>query len=176
MSCVCSAFSSILGLSSLPDSFLLQCDPLIVELALQAIAACCIVQVPHYLLTSPRPTARNYAYVFWYQWLLFHILLHFYNLLPIPPGSNFKGFVQSSTPEWYTTPFWYTFVYVIASPNDHHFFFKQNVLTMYTYQQVFHKISSWLNKFWFHSKMFKSGCFVDFAENILTPQWYTHIL
>ena len=46
---------------------------------------------------------------------------------------------------------------------------------MYTYQQAFHKISSWLNKFWFHSKMFKSGCSVDFAENALTPQWYTHI-
>ena len=23
--------------------------------------------------------------------------------------------------------------------------------------------------------MFKSGCSVDFAENALTPQWYTHI-
>jgi len=30
--------------------------------------------------------------------------------------------LQSSTPEWYTTPIWYTFVYSIASPNHHRFF------------------------------------------------------
>jgi len=29
--------------------------------------------------------------------------------------------LQSSTPEWYTTPIWYTFVYFIASPNHHCF-------------------------------------------------------
>jgi len=31
------------------------------------------------------------------------------------------SFVQSSTPEWYTTPIWYTFVYFITSPNHHRF-------------------------------------------------------
>jgi len=29
--------------------------------------------------------------------------------------------IQSPTPEWYTTPIWYTFVYFIASPNHHRF-------------------------------------------------------
>jgi len=28
------------------------------------------------------------------------------------------GVVQSSTPEWYTSAVWYTFVYFIASPNQ----------------------------------------------------------
>jgi len=42
-------------------------------------------------------------------------------------------------------------------------------MTTYTYQQVFHKISSQMNKFWFYSKMFKSGCSADFAKNALTP-------
>ena len=58
------------------------------------------------------------------------------------------------------------FCILYSFPKSSSFFFKQNFLTTYTYQQVFHKLSSQLNKFWFHSKIFKSGCFVDFAENV----------
>ena len=54
------------------------------------------------------------------------------------------------------------------------FFFKQNVLTMYTYQQVFHKISSWLSKFWFHGKCSKVNVLQTLLK-MLSPPNDTHI-
>ena len=60
--------------------------------------------------------------------LLYSVLVGRYSRsLNSPPllmiQSLFKSIftIQSSTPEWYTTPIWYTFVYFIASPNHHRF-------------------------------------------------------
>ena len=61
------------------------------------------------------------------------------------------------------------FCILYSFPKSWSFFFKQSVLTTYTYRQVLHKISSWLNKFQFHSKIFKSGCSGDFAEMFSPP-------
>ena len=38
-----------------------------------------------------------------------------------------------------------------------------------SYQRVFQNFKSQLNKFWLYSKMFKSGCSVNFVENALNP-------
>ena len=80
--------------------------------------------------------------------------------------------LQSSTPEWYTTPFWYTFVYLIASPNHHHFF-SNNMFWLHIHTN---KSSTKFQVDWTSSGSTvkcSNVCLVDFAENTLTPQWYT---
>ena len=49
-------------------------------------------------------------------------LVQMTQMWPRWPVAAIFGQLQSSTPEWYTTPIWYTFVYLIASPNHHRFF------------------------------------------------------
>jgi len=58
-----------------------------------------------------------------FRWALAHIII-WHCLAPAAQGLKTQ-YVQLSTPEWYTTPFWYTFVYLIASPNHYHFFLNK---------------------------------------------------
>jgi len=66
------------------------------------------------------------------------------------------------------------FCILYSFPKSSSLFLKQYFLTTYTYQQVFHKISSQL-KVLVPQWNVQNGFSVDFSKNALTLQWYTCI-
>ena len=58
---------------------------------------------------------------------------------------------------------------VLSSATEKEKKFKQNFLTTYTYEQVFHRVPGQLNKFWFHSKMFKMDVLQTLPKMLSPP-------